>query len=63
VQVVGSLGFLIPVYRVIVRLELVLGIVGGDDGEGTGCGLGVEVDRLVVSLYEDLYVGMEVDVH
>jgi len=63
VQVVESLGFWIPVYRVIVRVEWVLGIEGGDDVGGTECGLGVEVDRLVVSLQEDLYVGMEVDVH
>jgi hypothetical protein len=34
---------------VIERLEWVLGIGGDDDGGGTGCGLGVEVDRLIVS--------------
>jgi hypothetical protein len=48
-QVVMSLGFWIPVFLVIERLELVMGIGGDDDGGGTGCGLGVEVDRLVVS--------------
>jgi len=28
-----------------------MGIVGDDDVRGTGCGLGVEVDRLIVSLH------------
>jgi hypothetical protein len=40
-----------------------MGIEGDDDGGGIGCGLGVEVDRLHISLHEDLDVGLEVDVH
>ena len=47
----------------IRRLGWVLGIGGGDDGGGTGCGLGVEVDRLHISLHEDLDAGLGVDVH
>lgn len=36
----------------IRRLGWVSGIGGDDDGGGTGCGLGVEVDRLIVSFTE-----------
>jgi hypothetical protein len=48
---------------VIVRLGWVLGIGGDDDVRGTGCGLGVEVDRLHISLHEEYGVSVRVDVH